>query len=122
MCTLYQESNLSFVKTKEEQKNQLTKHKMLILNSNARKKHSTNEREVGKTQLACPESRRPLKTLPKPPSPIKLDSLKFLVAVESSRNVKLRATLPFWLPFSLPLPLNKRLRLPCSAHKCIIQN
>lgn len=54
-------------------------------------------------ELAIPDSRRPLKTHPNPPSPIKLASLKFWVAVASSLNAKLRAALPFGERFALPL-------------------
>lgn len=47
------------------------------------------EYEEGELSLAWPESKKPLKTIPKPPSPSKLDNLKFLVAAASSRKVKL---------------------------------
>lgn len=74
-------------------------------------------------KLARPDSRRPLYTLPKPPSPIRLASLKFWVAKASSLNVKLRATLPLWLLLSPPFPPKERPFIPFPKHeqKPIIQ-
>lgn len=66
--------------------------------------------------LAWPDSNVPLKTLPKPPSPIKLAILKFRVAAVSCRRVNLLAEFDAASGEIAAAPSNSALKQPKTSH------